>query len=249
MPSASARSTTAICYGLVAPLFEQGKVLAATITGNKGPTYTGTVQAAKLKIMGVDVFSAGEWADGTGVEPVRYEDPALGVYKKLALRDGKLAGVILVGDAGDSHRYMDWLRSSADLTAQRRQLLFPPPSSDAGLDVAEMAESATVCGCVGVTKGTIIRAIHDNGVNTLSQLKESDARQHRVWQLHGPVPGPAARRRAGVRGRGQEGDLRLPAVRRGPAARDSAQRRGSSRCRKCSRSTATAAAARCASRR
>ena len=64
-----------ICYGLVAPLFEQGKVLAATITGNKGPTYTGTVQAAKLKIMGVDVFSAGEWADGTGVEPVRYEDP------------------------------------------------------------------------------------------------------------------------------------------------------------------------------
>jgi nitrite reductase (NADH) large subunit len=162
-----------ICYGLVAPLFEQGKVLAATITGNKGPTYTGTVQAAKLKIMGVDVFSAGEWADGSGVEPVRYEDPALGVYKKLALRDGKLAGVILVGDAGDSHRYMDWLRSSADLTAQRRQLLFPPPSSDAGLDVAEMAESATVCGCVGVTKGMIIRAIHDNGVNTLSQLKET----------------------------------------------------------------------------
>jgi nitrite reductase (NADH) large subunit len=162
-----------ICYGLVAPLFEQGKVLAATITGNKGPTYTGTVQAAKLKIMGVDVFSAGEWADGTGVEPVRYEDPALGVYKKLALRDGKLAGVILVGDAGDSHRYMDWLRSGADLTAQRRQLLFPPPSADAGLDVAEMAESATVCGCVGVTKGTIIRAIHENGVNTLSQLKET----------------------------------------------------------------------------
>jgi len=162
-----------ICYGLVAPLFEQGKVLAATITGNTGPTYTGTVQAAKLKIMGVDVFSAGEWADGTGVEPVRYEDPALGVYKKLALRDGKLAGVILVGDAGDSHRYMEWLRSGADLTAQRRQLLFPPPSADAGLDVAEMAESATVCGCVGVTKGTIIRAIHENGVNTLSQLKET----------------------------------------------------------------------------
>ncbi len=49
-----------ICYGLVAPLLEQGKVLAATITGNKGPRYEGSVSAAKLKIMGVDVFSAGE---------------------------------------------------------------------------------------------------------------------------------------------------------------------------------------------
>ena len=161
-----------VCYGLVAPLFEQGKVLAATMTGNKGPTYTGTVQAAKLKIMGVDVFSAGEWADGAGVEPVRYEDPGVGVYKKLALKDGKLAGVILVGDAGDSHRYMAWLRTNADLTSQRRHLLFPPAAADAGLDVAEMPDSATVCGCVGVAKGTVIQAIHERGVNTLSQLKE-----------------------------------------------------------------------------
>jgi len=161
-----------VCYGLVAPLFEQGKVLAATITGNKGPTYTGTVQAAKLKIMGVNVFSAGDWSE-QNAEPVRYEDRALGIYKKLTLRDGKLAGAILVGDISDSHRYMEWLRAGADLTDQRRHLLFPPPASDAGLDVAEMADSATVCGCVGVTKGAIISAIHDRGVNTLSQLKEA----------------------------------------------------------------------------
>jgi nitrite reductase (NADH) large subunit len=162
-----------VCYGLVAPLFEQGKVLAATLTGNKGPTFTGTVQAAKLKIMGVDVFSAGEWADAADVQPVRYEDPSLGIYKKLALKDGKLAGVILVGDAGDSHRYMAWLRTNADLTSQRRHLLFPPPAADAGLDVAEMAEGTTICGCVGVTKHSIIQAIHERGVNTLSQLKEA----------------------------------------------------------------------------
>jgi nitrite reductase (NADH) large subunit len=161
-----------VCYGLVAPLLEQGKVLAATITGNRGPMYTGTVQAAKLKIMGVDVFSAGVWADAPDAEPVRFEDSAFGVYKKLSLRGGKLAGVILVGDTSDSHRYMEWLRSDADLTTQRRHLLFPPPAADAGLDIAQMADSATVCGCVGVTKGTIIHAIHDSGVNTLSQLKE-----------------------------------------------------------------------------
>jgi len=160
-----------VCYGLVAPLFEQGKVLAATMTGNRGPTYTGTVPAAKLKIMGVDVFSAGDWSE-QNAEPVRYEDRALGVYKKLTVRDGKLAGVILVGDTSDSHRYMDWLRTSADLTSQRKHLLFPPPSADAGLDVAAMADNATICGCVGVTKGTIIEAIHEKGVNTMSQLKE-----------------------------------------------------------------------------
>jgi nitrite reductase (NADH) large subunit len=161
-----------ICYGLVAPLYEQGKVLAATITGHRGPDYIGTVQAAKLKIVGVDVFSAGDWS-GQHAEPVRYEDRGLGIYKKLTVRDGKLIGVILVGDTSDSHRYMEWLRSGADLSDRRRHLLFPPPADDVGLDVAGMAESATVCGCVGVTKGAIIQAIHEKGVNTLSQLKET----------------------------------------------------------------------------
>ncbi len=161
-----------VCYGLVAPLFEQGRVLAATITGNKGPVYTGSVQATTLKIMGVDVFSAGDWSE-QNAEPVRYEDRALGVYKKLTLRDGRLVGAILVGETSDSHRYMDWLRTGTDLTGRRRHLLFPPRPSDAGVDIAEMADSATVCGCVGVTKGAIIGAIHDKGVNTLSQLKEA----------------------------------------------------------------------------
>jgi nitrite reductase (NADH) large subunit len=134
-----------VCYGLVAPLYEQGKVLAATLTGHRGATYEGTVPASKLKIMGVDVFSAGDWSE-QHAEPVRFEDRACGLYKKLTLRDGKLVGVILVGDTSDSHRYMDWLRTGADLTSLRRHLLFPPPAADAGLDEAELPGSATICG-------------------------------------------------------------------------------------------------------
>jgi nitrite reductase (NADH) large subunit len=160
-----------VCYGLVAPLLEQGKVLAATITGNKGPIYTGTIPAATLKIMGVDVFSAGDWSE-QHADPVRYEDRALGVYKKLTVRGTTLVGAILVGDTSDSHRYMEWLRAGTDVSGMRRQLLFPPPAADAGRDVAEMADSATICGCVGVTKASIVHAIHTQGVNTLSQLKE-----------------------------------------------------------------------------
>lgn len=162
-----------VCYGLIAPLLEQGKVLAATITGNKGPRYQGTILASKLKIMGVDVFSAGEINDKLdGSEVIRYEDPSLGIYKKLTLRDNTLTGVILVGETTDSHRYMEWSRHKTDLTKLRRQLLFPDPVLDGGLDAAQISDSETVCGCMGVTKGTIIHAVHDKGISTLAQLKE-----------------------------------------------------------------------------
>jgi nitrite reductase (NADH) large subunit len=160
-----------VCYGLVAPLIEQAKVLAATMTGHRGPTYGGTIPASRLKIMGVEVFSAGDWS-GQDAEPVRFEDRAQGIYKKLTIREGRLAGMILVGDTSDSHRYMEWLRTGQDLTPQRRHLLFPPPPADTGIDVADMADSATVCGCVGVTKGAIIEAIHQRGICTLAQLKD-----------------------------------------------------------------------------
>ena len=161
-----------VVYGLVAPLYEQGKVLAATITGNRGPRYEGSIPEARLKIMGVDVFSAGFVQDAAGVEVVRYEDPSLGIYKKLTLKDGRLAGVILIGDLSDSRRYMEWLRSGVDLTDKRRRLLSPDLPADAGVDVAQMPDSEIVCGCNGVTKGAIISAIHTKGIRTLSQLKQ-----------------------------------------------------------------------------
>ena len=160
-------------FGLVAPLMEQGKVLAATITGNRGPVFPGASSAAKLKIMGVEVFSAGSIDDSEpGVETVRYEDPALGIYKKLLIKDNRLHGVILVGDASDDHRYKSWLSEGTDLTPHRRHLLFPPPAQDAGLDVAQMADGETVCGCMGVTKGAIIEAIHAHGIGSMAQLKD-----------------------------------------------------------------------------
>ena len=67
---------------------------------------------------------------------------------------------------------MDWLRTARDLVPLRRQLLFPAPTEDTGIDVAQMADSETVCGCMGVTKGTIIQTIHEKGLSTLAQLKE-----------------------------------------------------------------------------
>jgi nitrite reductase (NADH) large subunit len=160
-------------FGLVAPLIEQGKVLASVLAGNAEVAFRTSITAAKLKIMGVDVFSAGLTEAKAGCEEVRFEDPALGIYKKLVLKNNRLAGVILAGDASDSHRYMEWLREGTDLTAKRRQLLFPDPAADHGASIAQMPDSETVCGCMGVTKGAIIAAIHERGICTMSQLKES----------------------------------------------------------------------------
>jgi nitrite reductase (NADH) large subunit len=160
-------------FGLVAPLFEQGHVLASAITGNRGSAFTGASPATKLKIMGVDIFSAGSIDESEpGVETVRYEDPSLGVYKKLLLKDNQLLGVILVGDIEDEHTYMDWMCSGTDLTPHRRQILFPPREADPGLEVAAMPDSDIICGCNGVRKGDIVQAIHAHGITTLAGLKE-----------------------------------------------------------------------------
>jgi nitrite reductase (NADH) large subunit len=160
-------------FGLVAPLFDQGRVLASAITGNGGPAFTGASPAAKLKIMGVDIFSAGSIDESeSGVETVRYEDPALGTYKKLLLKDNRLHGMILVGDIEDEHLYMEWMRGGTDLTPHRRQILFPPRDADPGREVADMADSETICGCNGVRKGDIIQAIQAHGITTLTGVKQ-----------------------------------------------------------------------------
>jgi nitrite reductase (NADH) large subunit len=160
-------------FGLVAPLYDQARVLASTITDNRGPVFTASAPAARLKIMGVDLFSAGSIDESEpGVETVRYEDPGLGAYKKLFIKDNRLHGMILVGDVEDERTYMDWMRTGTDLTPLRRQLLFPPRSLDLGLEVADMPDSETICGCNGVRKGDIIESIHRNSITTLGQLKE-----------------------------------------------------------------------------
>ena len=71
-----------IAYGLVAPLYEQGAVLAKHLAGVETSGYAGSVTSTKLKVSGVDVFSAGHFADPEGTRSMRYQDEVEGVYKK-----------------------------------------------------------------------------------------------------------------------------------------------------------------------
>ncbi len=113
-----------ICYGLVAPLWEQAKVIAAQLAGDATAVYEGSIISTRLKVTGIDLFSAGTFMGGDGTDALVFRDPRRGVYKKLVLRDGRLDGAVLYGDVQDGGWYFDLLQSKQDVSAFRDRLLF-----------------------------------------------------------------------------------------------------------------------------
>lgn len=113
-------------YGLVEPAYEQARVLATRLAG-KQAAYAGSLLATNLKVSGVGVFSAGEFEAGEGAEVVVLRDRAAGIYRKFVLRDGRLAGCILVGDTQGALFYLGLIRSGQDVSAIRADLPFGEP--------------------------------------------------------------------------------------------------------------------------
>ncbi|MDZ4790162.1 MAG: FAD-dependent oxidoreductase [Hyphomicrobiales bacterium] len=110
------------CYGLVEPAHEQARALAMLLAGENA-SYEGSVLATNLKVSGVPVFSAGDF-EGEGASSIVLRDKAMGVYRKLVVRDGKLAGAVLFGDTSDALWYLDLIRSGAAIAPIRRDLAF-----------------------------------------------------------------------------------------------------------------------------
>ncbi len=161
-------------YGLVAPLYDQGKVLAATITGDKGPLYEGSVLATKLKVMGIELFSAGDFkATEADKEVISYQDHSFGIYKKLVIFRETVIGAILIGDAADANRFLEMIRKRERITDNRQMLLFSKAPVVAGspADVMSRPDTDTICGCIGVSKGQIVQAIRDQGLKSVSEVK------------------------------------------------------------------------------
>src|SRR5690606_24580114 len=111
-------------YGLVAPLFEQAKVCANHLAGFGIGRYEGSVTSTKLKVTGVDVFSAGDFTGGEGFDEIVLHDRAGGVYKKIVLKDDKLAGAVMVGDTADGAWYFQLLREGRNVAGMRDHLMF-----------------------------------------------------------------------------------------------------------------------------
>ena len=122
-PSANAPHR-GIAYGLVAPLFEQGKVCATHLAEFGIGRYTGSQTSTKLKVTGIDLFSAGEFMGGDGTEEIVLSDPQGGVYKKLVIKGDKLVGACLYGDTVDGSWYFDVAARGPHVGDIRDRLMF-----------------------------------------------------------------------------------------------------------------------------
>ncbi|GGF62113.1 nitrite reductase large subunit [Terasakiella brassicae] len=165
------------CYGLVAPLYEMGKVLADHITGTDN-AYQGSVTSTKLKVSGVDVFSAGDFSGGEACEDIVLRDAARGIYKRVVLKDNKVQGAVLYGDTTDGAWYFQMLKDGQDISDIRDLLIFGQAFASGGgatadpLEaVAALAMDAEICGCNGVCKGDIVTAVNEKGLTTLDEVK------------------------------------------------------------------------------
>ncbi len=166
-----------IAYGLVAPLFEQAKVAANHLAQFGIGRYKGSLTSTKLKVTGIDLFSAGDFMGGEGTEQIVMSDPYGGVYKKLVIKDDKLIGACLYGDTVDGSWYFKLLRDGRSVGDIRDKLMFGESNiGDAGhagaTSAASMPDEAEVCGCNGVSKGAICKAIKEKGLFTLDEVKK-----------------------------------------------------------------------------
>jgi nitrite reductase (NADH) large subunit len=166
-----------IAYGLVAPLFEQAKVCANHLAQMGIGRYSGSQVSTKLKVTGIDLFSAGDFMGGEGSEQILLSDPVGGVYKKLVVRNDQLVGACLYGDTVDGGWYFKLIREGRNIADIRDQLMFGESNlGDTGHQgqnkAAAMADADEVCGCNGVTKGSICKAIKEKGLFTLEDVRK-----------------------------------------------------------------------------
>ena len=161
-------------FGLVAPLYDQAKVLAHTLLGEPD-AFVVKDTATKLKVTGCDLFSAGDFADGETREDIVFRDPARGIYKRLVIEDDRLVGAVMYGDTADGNWFFGLIKDGTEIEEMRETLIFGPAyqggaAADPLSAVAALPPEAEICGCNGVCKGTIVDAIN-SGAGDLSAVR------------------------------------------------------------------------------
>ena len=165
-------------FGLVAPLYEMANVAAGHLAGNDELRFAASATATKLKVTGINLFSAGDFAEGKDREEIVLRDATRGVYKRLVLKENRLIGAVLYGDTGDGAWFFDLLKRGTDITQLRDTLIFGPSFAggvplDPTAAVAALPDDAEICGCNGICKGKITGAI-----NGLKLISLDDVRAH-----------------------------------------------------------------------
>lgn len=111
-------------FGLVAPIWDQARVCGAHLAGAGHRRYVQRATATRLKVTGVDLYSAGDFLGGPGTEDLVLRDPRRGVYKRLVLERDRVIGAVLYGDVKDGAWYFELIQSQTDISRLRSQLLF-----------------------------------------------------------------------------------------------------------------------------
>jgi nitrite reductase (NADH) large subunit len=181
-------------FGLVAPLWDQAKVVGARLAGDDKTLFVSKAISTSLKITGIDIFSAGAlMAADEADDEITLRDDSLGLYKKIVLRDGKLVGAVLYGDVADGHWYLQLMRDKTDVSELRNRLVFGrafadgPGAESNGPDFDAMPDNTQICGCNGVSKGSIVCAIRDKTLETLSQVRAHTKASASCGQCTGQV--------------------------------------------------------------
>ncbi len=161
-----------IPYGLVAPLYEQAKVLASHICGKETEGYKGSVLSTQLKVSGVEVFSAGDFMEGDDKKSLKIFDEQDGIYKKIVLRGNKIVGAVLFGDSKEGNRLFSMIKKEADISDTEKVSILQPIGGETGESlVASMSADEIICGCNGVSKGAIVQAIQEKGCTSVDAIK------------------------------------------------------------------------------
>jgi nitrite reductase (NADH) large subunit len=164
-------------FGLVAPIWDQCRALAHSLADTGTTVFAVAETGTKLKVTGCDVYSAGRFGGGPGTEDIVYRDAAKGIYKRLVIEGDKLIGVVLFGAANDGPWYLSQIKSGEPIADMRESIIFGQAVVEAlggaspAVAVASWPDSAEICGCNGITKGAIVKAIGSESLTSLDDVR------------------------------------------------------------------------------
>jgi nitrite reductase (NADH) large subunit len=162
-------------FGLVAPLYEMAGVVAKNLLGEAAEFHP-SATATKLKVTGIDLYSAGDFLEAKDREEIVLRDPTRGVYKRLVIRENKVLGAVMYGETKDGPWFFDMIKRGTDITEMRETLIFGQNyQGGAPVDpmaaVAALPDDAEICGCNGVCKGKIVDTIQAKALTDLDGVR------------------------------------------------------------------------------
>ncbi|MFI9033373.1 nitrite reductase large subunit NirB [Staphylococcus pasteuri] len=160
-------------YGLVAPLYEQGKVLADYLTDNDTEGYKGSTTFTSLKVSGCDLYSAGQIVESPEIKGIEIFNSVDNNYKKVFLKDGEVVGAVLYGNTDDGSRFYNMMKKHESIEDYTLVSLLTKGGEEVSNSIEDMADDETICGCNGVDKGTIVKAIKENGLTSVDEVTKA----------------------------------------------------------------------------